>query len=132
MSEIGTRANGNMSRVLEQEEWLSVRRVGLIMRTSSQRCPYCQSWIGAEKSVSESAKVVLALLWQIFSGTDSQISFSMIHGWSTFGGPSAAKPRSGRPNASRMSALAAAARAAERRAEKMPSARPPNFAARQL
>jgi SRSO17 transposase len=23
--------------------------VDLIMRTNSQRCPYCQSWIGAEK-----------------------------------------------------------------------------------
>ena len=28
----------------------------------------------------------LTLLWQIFSGRDSQISFSVIHGWSAFGG----------------------------------------------
>ena len=31
--------------------------------------------------------ILLALLWQIFSGRDSQISFSVTHGRSAFGGP---------------------------------------------
>src|ERR1700751_5161818 len=37
--------------------------------------------------VNKSAKVVLALLWQIWSERDSQISFSVTHGWSACGGP---------------------------------------------
>jgi hypothetical protein len=28
----------------------------------------------------------LALLWQIFAAGDSQITFSVTHGWSAFGG----------------------------------------------
>src|SRR6266481_1027100 len=37
----------------------------------------------------------LALLWQILSSTDSQINFSVTHGWSAFGGPTMRSTLSG-------------------------------------
>src|SRR6202035_3763718 len=41
------------------------------------------------------ATIVLALLWQILSSTDSQINFSVTHGWSAFGGPTMRSTLSG-------------------------------------
>ena len=45
--------------------------------------------------VNGSLAIKLALLWQIFSITDSRISFSMIYGWSAFGGPTMRSTLSG-------------------------------------
>src|SRR6266699_373735 len=45
----------------------AVRRaiIDLIVRLPSHQCPHCRQWIGTERQHNKSAKVVLALLWQI-------------------------------------------------------------------